>query len=96
MNGKLFLYALISIMGFLTARASAQEFDDEGETGAYGYTTIYYDPTTNVVTAYAETELYGNATYFYQAQVLLSSNGNWSESESPNPTGVPPALPGWQ
>jgi hypothetical protein len=66
--------------------AHAQEIDDEGEAGVYGYTSIDYDPNTNVVTAYSETNVYGEALYFYQAEVQLNSNGHYMNEVSPNPT----------
>lgn len=63
----------------------AQEYSDIGETGFYGYTTIYYDPTSLDVTAYSETDLYGASTYYYEARVQVTSNGYQYTDQSPNP-----------
>ncbi len=38
------------------------------------------------MTAYSETDLYGNATYYYLAKVELQSNGLEYTAESPNPS----------
>jgi hypothetical protein len=70
------LVAMACLFVGLTCHSlSAQEDDDSGETGVYGYTTIYYDPSTLKVSAFSETELNGTAPYYYDAQVNLSSNG---------------------
>jgi len=84
---RLLLCCLLSLtMGLFARVASAQEFDDINEVGAYGYTTISYDPNTDVVTAYSETDLYGPATYYYQAELVLTSNGHTISTQSPNPS----------
>jgi hypothetical protein len=85
MNGRVCFLVLLSV-ALLAVRVHAQEFDDDGEAGVYGYTSIDYDPNTNVVTAYSETDVYGEALYFYQAEVQLSSNGRYLDEVSPNPS----------
>jgi hypothetical protein len=65
---------------------AAQEYDDSGEQGFYGYTTIYYDPSSGNVTAYSETDIYGTSPYYYyDAQVTVASNGKSYTAVSPNP-----------
>jgi len=86
MRSKLCSFVLLSA-ALLAVRAPAQEYDgDQGEPGVFGYTSIDFDPDTNVVTAYSETDVYGEALYFYQAEVQLWSNGNYEVNLSPNPT----------
>lgn len=62
---------------------AAQEFDQEGQTGVYGYTSVYFDPSTNTVSAYSETDLYGYAVYEYSPFVVLQSNGLTANGSSP-------------
>jgi hypothetical protein len=85
MKTNLFLAMTCLVAGLTCHSLSAEEFSDDGETGAYGYTTIYYDPTTLQITAYSETELYGESTYYYDAQVNLSSNGHNTTQTAPLP-----------
>jgi hypothetical protein len=85
MNARLCFLVFLSI-GLLATRMNAQEYDDDGDPGVYGYITIDYDPSTNVVTAYSETDVYGEALYFYQAEVQLSSNGFTQFEVAPVPS----------
>jgi hypothetical protein len=85
MNMKILPCLLFFVLGFVNKYGVSQEFNDIGETGAYGYTTISYNPTTNMVIAYSETDLYGYSDYYYQADVQLQSNGRFAESQAPVP-----------
>ena len=80
------IIVLVISYSFFTSPVLAQEFDDSSETGFYGYTTIYYDPTSLNVTAYTETDLYGSAPYVYDAVAAVSSNGKSYTARSPNPS----------
>lgn len=78
---SLLLLLLLSTASLLRA----QDFGDVDDTGVFGYTSIYYNPSTLEVSAYSETDLYGSGIYYYQAAVVLTSNGLEDFTESPNP-----------
>jgi hypothetical protein len=73
---RLYLIGLLCLVGLQlssTNYALAQEFINLDSTGVYGYTSIDYNPSTNVVTAYSETDDYGGALYYYAVTVNLCS-----------------------
>jgi hypothetical protein len=83
---KRFILTILVSAAFLAHHdARAQEYGDV-QSGAFGYTSIDFDPTTNVVTAYSETDLFGGGPYYYQATVELRSNGldYWRQSANPS------------
>lgn len=82
---KASIFLLLICVFSLEKLVHAQEYDDLDETGFYGYTTIYYNPTSLNVTAYSETDLYGSSSYYYEAAVQVTSNGRSYSAQSPNP-----------
>jgi len=86
MTNNLYILACLVIASISALPTHAQEFDDQGEVGIYGYTSIDFDPSTNVVTAYSETDVYGEALYFYLASVVLTSNGVTSQQTAQVPS----------
>src|SRR5258705_13259755 len=67
-----FLLLMIACCVFIPTGAKAQN--------TYGYSSIDYDPVSNVITAYAETNPdYATQTYYYRSYVtsnIRDANGN--------------------
>lgn len=75
-SGSIFLFAVFACFGIRQIPSVfCQEFSPGPNQGAiiYGYTSIDYDPSTNTVTAYSETDTYD--PYYYFVTTQLNSTG---------------------
>jgi hypothetical protein len=70
---------IAAIIVSITSVVLAQE---EGSSGAYGYTTVNYDQSSNTITAYSETDLdtYYGGYYRPELNLAVSDNSGFIEN----------------
>jgi hypothetical protein len=89
MNSNRLTFLALFCLTMFCMPAYSQDYSNESD-GLYGYTSINFDPSTNIVTAYSETDADSQMISYYQVNVSMSlrdSNGHLLANPSNSGTG---------